>query len=180
NVYKYRYCYHKTKIPYGAIKYGKLARRIAIHYGLNPSIFMAQIECESLWNEKAISSDKGYGLCQITPRVLKNKKIEKAKLFDPEYNLIIGAQIKLYSWKKAKKICQKFNCNCLDKIALRIYNGGSKYLIKELNYLDEKNLICNWNNILKVCARDLCLWWVNIYYVIKVENSAKKYKFFVQ
>jgi len=138
---------------------------------------MAQIECESLWKPDVVSPDGGYGLCQVTPRVL-GERVEVGKLFDPSYNLRVGARIKSKSKTRARKLLKSVGCENADPevISLRIYNGGSRFLRKELAQLVEWGLWCSFDWQLESCCRDLCLWKVNTVYVVRVLKAAKKYK----
>ena len=170
------FCYHPYKIPYGAYKYFRLAVRVARHYGIDPLIFCAQIECESCWNPNAISPGGGYGLTQITGRG------DSFRLLDPLYNLRLGAQIKSQSYRLARKILKQLgesnpSNRCISILALRIYNGGTRFLKKELRYIvfHLNQSPCSWKCQQDVCARDKCLWKVNIVYVIRVTNSSLKY-----
>jgi len=176
NVDKITYCYHPTKIPYGAYKYRRLAVRVARHYGIDPAVFCAQIECESAWNPRAVGPGGGYGLTQVTGRG------EVKRLFDPLYNLRLGAQIKAQSYTLARRMLKGLGVKnpperCVTILALRIYNGGTRFLRKELSYLVSQlnQSPCSWSCQKSVCARDKCLWKVNISYVEKVLNTARKY-----
>lgn len=183
NVYKRLYCYDPVKVPYNFYKHYRIALRQANHYGLDPLYFLVQIECESCWNPNAKSPDGGYGLTQVTPRVLGNMEIDMEQILDPEYNCRLGARIKVNSYKIARKILQDLGIEnpsnkCVADVALRVYNGGTKYLKYELQYIKDelKKNPCSFPLQSVVCARDKCLWRVNIVYVIRVHKMSDKYR----
>ncbi len=170
------YCFHPRKIPYGARKYVRLALRTALHYGLDPAVFCAQIECESGWRPSIVSRDGGYGLTQVTPRTA-GIELDEGRLLDPGYNLAVGASIKLRALRLAERLS---GCREPADVALlgtRIYNGGWRFLEKELDFLEELGRDkCKLSEQKRVCARDLCLWKVNVVYALRVSNGARKYR----
>jgi len=173
NVDQKLYCY--KGIPYKAEKYWRLAVRVAQHFALDPAIFCAQIECESGWNPSIVSRDGGIGLAQVTPRTAGVGK--KEWLYDPLYNLVVGAQIKLEAHRRAENLSNCHDPLSVEVLSLRIYNGGWRFLKKELEFLDYLQMDrCSLEDQLRVCARDLCLWKVNVVYVIRVLNGAEKYR----
>ena len=163
-------------IPYGARKYVRLALRTALHYGLDPAVFCAQIECESGWRPSIVSRDGGYGLTQVTPRTA-GIEVEKRRLLNPGYNLAVGASIKLRALKLARRLTGCRDSPDVALLATRIYNGGWRFLEKELGFLEELGRDkCKLSEQMKVCARDLCLWKVNVVYALRVQNGASKYR----
>ena len=77
--------------------YRQRAAEIARAYGLDPEIFVRQIETESGFNPRAVSSAGAGGLAQIMPATARQpgfgiSPISDEARFDPEASLNFGAQ----------------------------------------------------------------------------------------
>lgn len=77
--------------------YRQRAAEIARAYGLDPEIFVRQIETESGFNPRAVSSAGAGGLAQIMPATARQpgfgiSPISDEARFDPETSLNFGAQ----------------------------------------------------------------------------------------
>jgi hypothetical protein len=66
------------------MNYVELARQKAIKYGLNPDIFVRQIDAESSFNPSAVSSAGAVGLGQLMPNTARELGVDPT---DPEQNL---------------------------------------------------------------------------------------------
>lgn len=66
------------------MNYVELARQKAIKYGLNPDIFVRQIDAESSFNPSAVSSAGAIGLGQLMPNTARELGVDPT---DPEQNL---------------------------------------------------------------------------------------------
>ena len=64
--------------------YVELARQKALKYGLDPNLFVRQIQAESSFNPNAVSSAGAIGLGQIMPDTAKELGINPE---DPDQNL---------------------------------------------------------------------------------------------
>lgn len=93
--------------------YVELARQKALKYGLDPNLFVRQIQAESSFNPKAVSSAGAIGLGQIMPDTAKELGINPE---DPDQNLE-GA---------AKYMRQQLNTFGDYPLALAAYNAGAR------------------------------------------------------
>lgn len=73
-------------------QYLPMAVAAAQKYGLDPVMFVAQIEQESGWNPKAKSSAGAVGLAQIMPETTKDLNISRQDRLDPAISLDAGAR----------------------------------------------------------------------------------------
>ncbi len=92
-------------------------------YNYHPALVLAIIQIESNFNPYAVSYAGAFGLMQIRYSVWKDElKIEKDKLFDPEYNIDLGLKI----FKKYHQYSGSISR------ALHLYNNG--FLLNNQNY----------------------------------------------
>lgn len=73
-------------------RYKQLAIDAANKYGIDPTMFVAQIQQESAWNPTAVSSAGATGLAQIMPGTAKGLGISLADRNDPAIALDAGAR----------------------------------------------------------------------------------------
>ena len=95
------------------MNYVELARQKALKYGLNPDLFVRQIQAESSFNPKAVSSAGAIGLGQIMPNTAKELGINPE---DPDQNLD-GA---------ARYMRQQLDTFGDYPLALAAYNAGAR------------------------------------------------------
>jgi membrane-bound lytic murein transglycosylase C len=119
-------------------KYSTYVLAAAKRYQISPQLIYGIIETESSFNPLAVSSANAYGLMQVVPKTagadvfqrIKNKTgmPTKQQLFDPAYNIDIGAAY-LYI----------LNNNYLNEVAnstsrhysiISAYNGGAGNVLK--------------------------------------------------
>ena len=93
--------------------YGALAQAAAQKYGINPSVFMRQIEAESSWNPNAKSPAGAIGLTQLMPGTAAGLKVKNP--WDPAQNIEGGA-------KYFRQQLDKYNGDY--RLALAAYNAG--------------------------------------------------------
>ena len=95
------------------MNYVELARQKALKYGLNPDLFVRQIQAESSFNPNAVSSAGAIGLGQIMPNTAKELGINPE---DPDQNLD-GA---------ARYMRQQLDTFGDYPLALAAYNAGAR------------------------------------------------------
>ncbi len=135
------------KNPPGA-EYAELISEYSEKYGLPPSLVYAVIECESGFNEKAVSVAGASGLMQLMPDTFdwilpKLSSGEARDIFSPRQNIEAGCKYLSYLIKRFK----------VTETALAAYNAGegtvSSWLqnpeysddektLKEIPYLETK------------------------------------------
>ena len=114
--------------PY-PLKYKDEIIAAAGEYNINPAVVAALINAESGFDKNAVSRQGAVGLMQIMPSTAKwcaqklGIEYSENDLFDPEYNIKIGAYYLSY-------LLQKFGS---EKLALCAYNAGEGNVIKWLN-----------------------------------------------
>lgn len=90
----------------------------AIAHGFKPEIIVAQVFVESSFNQYA-QNKQCYGLMQISFPVWKDElKIDKEKIFDANYNLLIGLSILRHYMNVSNGDIWR---------ALHLYNNGYKH-----------------------------------------------------
>jgi hypothetical protein len=94
------------------MNYVELARQKALKYGIDPDLFVRQIQAESSFNPKAVSSAGAIGLGQIMPATAKELGINPE---DPDQNLE-GA---------ARYMRQQLDTFGEYPLALAAYNAGA-------------------------------------------------------
>lgn len=108
-------------------------------YGFHPDLILSIIQIESSFNPFAISTMGAYGLMQIRYEVWKEElNIDKAKIFDIDYNIDLGLRILQSYFQK---------CGGNLKNALFMYNNGYKYMntgysdkVANATFCQERNL----------------------------------------
>ncbi|MBQ7224844.1 MAG: lytic transglycosylase domain-containing protein [Clostridia bacterium] len=111
------------------LKYGQEVQKYANEYSVDTALLCAVINCESSFDARAVSKKGAVGLMQIMPSTAKwcaqklGIEYSENDLFDPEYNIKIGAYYLSY-------LLQKFGS---EKLALCAYNAGEGNVIKWLN-----------------------------------------------
>jgi len=98
--------------------YSEIVNKVWDHslaQNIDPDLVMAVIEIESSYNIMAVSNKDCKGLMQINVKVWKKElKIEESKIFDIDYNIMLGIEIlKIYIKKADNNI----------PLALSFYNG---------------------------------------------------------
>lgn len=77
-------------------QYKQMAHEAAVRYGLDPNIFLAQVQQESGFNPNAISGVGAQGLTQIMPDTAAQPGFGvtpfQGDVFDPAANLDFGAR----------------------------------------------------------------------------------------
>ncbi|MBQ7450141.1 transglycosylase SLT domain-containing protein [bacterium] len=104
---------------------------------ISPYLLLSLIKQESLFNPEAQSSVGALGLTQLMPDTalyiagLSGMKYNKNELFDPEYNIKLGANY--YGYIKS-------NHHSKDLFALASYNGGHGAVSKWIDNMQTNNL----------------------------------------
>jgi len=93
--------------------YVELARQKALKYGLNPDLFVRQIQAESSFNPNAVSSMRAEGLMQVLPG-WKETICEGLNLKDVDDNIHCGSRIYAFYWQAYQK----------RELVLTVYNRG--------------------------------------------------------
>jgi len=83
-------------------------------YGIPINVALALLQIESSFNAQAISATGDYGYFQINE---KSWKFDKARIFEPEYNIDLGLKILQGHYKQAGSWA----------MALALYNAGKNY-----------------------------------------------------
>ncbi len=129
-------------------------------YGISPKILMAIAEVESGWNPLALNINRNasvdVGIMQINSiwfdELSRRWGVPKEEvvslLFDPCYNIMVGAEILHRCMKKAKGKHSRQSRNSEHDYlydALRCYNGSPKYppivlkVLKKYGYIENKS-----------------------------------------
>jgi aryl carrier-like protein len=104
-----------SKFNYEKERLQHLAKQTASKYGLDPDLFLRQINQESGFNPKARSGVGAIGLGQIMPATAKGMGLNPADLLNPEKNLDAAAKI-------MQRNLKTYNNDYT--LALAAYNGG--------------------------------------------------------
>lgn len=103
-------------------------------YGFHPDLILGLIQVESSFDPYALSWLGAYGLMQIRYDVWKDAlHIDKAKLFDIEYNIDLGLKILKQYYEISKGNIHQ---------ALLLYNNGFLYQNKNYSTKINKTLFC--------------------------------------
>lgn len=106
-------------------KYEPIARQAAKKYGIDPDLFVAQIQQESGWNPNAKSGVGAAGIGQIMPGTAKSWGVKN--VYDPIESLNAAAK-NMAGYVKTYMGNKKFNPNgdylTAHKLALAAYNAG--------------------------------------------------------
>lgn len=103
-------------------------------YGFHPDLILGMIQVESSFDPYALSWLGAYGLMQIRYDIWKDAlHIDKAKLFDIEYNIDLGLQILKHYFDLSKGNIHQ---------ALHLYNNGFRYQNKSYSDKVNKTLFC--------------------------------------
>lgn len=99
-------------------KYGEIIDEYSEKYGISRSLVCAVMECESGFDEKAVSSAGASGLMQLMPEtfdwILPNTGEEERNIFSPRQNTEAGCKYLSYLLKRFE----------LTETALAAYNAG--------------------------------------------------------
>jgi membrane-bound lytic murein transglycosylase C len=131
-----------------AEQYSKIVRRHAKRFGLSPSLLMAVIHVESLFNPMAKSGDGAVGLMQVVPEsggrdayfyLHKSRQIpSETELYRPERNVELGAayihRLLTHYFKDIREQTKR------TYLALCAYNWGptavTNYIVRRYNVAD--------------------------------------------
>lgn len=110
-----------------------LAVQTAGKYGLPVDLFLNQIQTESAWNPRAVSSAGARGLLQIMPATGADLGLKtEADFFDPAKNLDAGARYMVQLVGMVKSKASWLDPAAIYRLALVAYNGGIGYVYKAI------------------------------------------------
>ena len=86
--------------PVPETPYGDLIFTTAQRHGVNPALVAAMVRAESAFDQNAVSVKGARGLLQLMPATAKRFGVERARLFDPAWNLEAG--VKYLKWLRGR------------------------------------------------------------------------------
>jgi len=147
------------------IAYGSSFKTASSESGVDVNLLFAIAKTESNFNPTIKSSAGAVGIMQIKEETAKficemnNENYEENRLFEPDYNIYLGAKYFKYLLDKFKNT----------KTALAAYNAGEGNVMKWLNNAGYSKNGVSLDEIPFKETRE---------YVVKVERAMAVYKFF--